>query len=495
MNGRAPSGPPDLPGFEHIEKIGAGGYATVYLYRQFMPSRKVAIKVLAAANAGDTAFASEANVMAQVSAHPYIVSIYEVGVAGDGRPFLAMEYYPGSNYLERCRDEHFSVADAVRVGIQISGALATAHRVGILHHDVKPANILTSEYGRPGLTDFGIASADSSGQTQAVSIPWSPPEAFGSGALDVRSDVYSLAATVYHLLAGRSPYALPNGPNSEFDLMNRIERDRLPAIGRADVPASLERALAQALAKRPDQRPADIIEFARSLQSVENELRLAATPLELPDVGGSRPAGRSEPDDDATRVRGVVQVDPRRPTAPDTAGSRRDEPEAPDATVLRRGAARSDEPAQRDQRPAPAADTTTSPRSPRWWIAAAGGAAAAVAAVVLFTVVGGSDGGTSSPTTTLFSLTNLDDADLLLPVDDLTGAASDGGVTFTWTAPAAGPLEYLYTLTTEGSSVTAATTATQISAPAEPGTEVCIRIVSTKQGSSDSASRATCATA
>jgi serine/threonine protein kinase len=466
-----------------------------------MPSRRVAIKVLEAANADDTAFATEANVMAQVSAHPYIVSIYEVGVAADGRPFLAMEYYPGANYLERCRYEQFSVADAVRVGIQVSGALATAHRVGILHHDVKPANILTSEYGRPGLTDFGIASADSTGQTQAVSIPWSPPEAFGSGALDVRSDVYSLAATIYHLLAGRSPYALASGPNTEFELMNRIERDRLPPIGRSDVPASLERALAQALAKQPEQRPSDVVEFARSLQSVENELRLPVTPLELPDVGGSRPATRRDAnDDDATRVRGVVHVDAQGSgTSPagghPPTGSQQSEP--PNATVLRQGATSRADAAPGPIRTAPTEEPAEhSPSRRHLMLASVGVAAVLAVGAVLFVVVGGSGGGSSGPTTTLFSVTNLDDTAVLAPVGELTGVASDGGVTFTWTAPdAEGALEYLYTLTNDGSSETASTTSTEVSTPAAPGAEVCIRIVTTKAGSSDSASREACATA
>ena len=228
MSSRATSQPPVLAGYTPIELVGTGGYADVFLYEQHMPNRKVAVKVLIAdVLSGDLQrrqFTAEANTMAKVSTHPYIVSIFHADVAADGRPYIVMEYYPGDNYLRRARREQFGVAEVLRVGVQVGSALETAHRAGILHRDIKPANILTSEFRRPGLADFGIASAQGpeAEETGGGSIPWSPPEAFGAADLGVTADVYSLAATLYHLLAGRSPFEVPGGDNSALGLMARI---------------------------------------------------------------------------------------------------------------------------------------------------------------------------------------------------------------------------------------------------------------------------------
>ena len=156
---RTPSPPPELPGFVYVQPLGTGGFADVFLYEQQMPRRRVAVKVLIAERITSGAaqeFTDEANVMAMLSTHPAIVTIYQAGVAGDGRPYLVMEYCPRPNLQVRARKEPFSVAEALRVGIQVAGAVETAHRAGVLHRDIKPANILVTEYNRPALTDFGI---------------------------------------------------------------------------------------------------------------------------------------------------------------------------------------------------------------------------------------------------------------------------------------------------------------------------------------------------
>lgn len=176
---RRPSPPPDLPGFTYVEPLGTGGFADVFLYEQEMPRRRVAVKVLLADRISSGAaqeFADEANVMAMLSTHPAIVTIYQAGVAGDGRPYLVMEYCPRPNLQLRARKDPFSVAEALRVGVQVAGAVETAHRAGVLHRDIKPANILVTEYNRPALTDFGIASTTgATGEASGMSIPWSPP--------------------------------------------------------------------------------------------------------------------------------------------------------------------------------------------------------------------------------------------------------------------------------------------------------------------------------
>lgn len=317
---------PALPGFEFIDVLGSGGYADVYLYEQLMPRRRVAVKVLRAQGMTDalaTQFTAEANHMAALSAHPYIVTIFGAAVSDDSRPYLVMEYYPGLNLSARCRQKPLGVPEALRIGVQIAGAVETAHRSGILHRDLKPANVLTSAFGKPGLTDFGISAVKAEGlEAGGVSIPWSPPELLDdSGEADERSDVYSLAATIYTLLAGRAPFEAASGDNSALALMSRIERDAVPKLGRGDVPVSLERALASAMSKSAEGRPASAADLARSLQSVERELHLQPTDLDVPDEVPTLPAADWAPrssvdlDEDGTRLRGAVTIDAQ-PAAP-----------------------------------------------------------------------------------------------------------------------------------------------------------------------------------
>ncbi|WP_370446198.1 serine/threonine-protein kinase [Cryobacterium sp. Y57] len=312
---RAPSTPPTLPGFDFVELLGSGGFADVFLYQQHMPRRRVAVKVLLAeqlrtGSAGE--FTAEANVMAMLSTHPSIVTIYQAGVSGDGRPYLAMEYCPKPNLQVRYRRERFDVGEALRIAIQVAGAVETSHRAGILHRDIKPANILVTEYNRPALTDFGISATFGAEESTPVgmSIPWSPPESFANPPWSgPASDVYALAATTYTLLAGRSPFQLPGASNTSADVINRIGAYALPALGRADVPASLDVAFARAMSKNPSDRYASALDFARALQKVQIELAMSVTTIDVIDDAVDGPDDRDD-DDGLTRVRNIVSIDP-----------------------------------------------------------------------------------------------------------------------------------------------------------------------------------------
>jgi serine/threonine protein kinase len=444
---RPASNPPAISGYTPIELIGTGGYADVFLYEQHMPNRRVAVKVLVGDSlSGDTQrrqFAAEANLMAKVSTHPYIVSIFQADVAADGRPYLVMEYYPGDNFLRRVRREQFSVADVLRVGVQVGSAIETAHRAGILHRDIKPANILTSEFRRPGLTDFGIASTQGpdAEETEGVSIPWSPPEAFGAGDLDARADVYSLAATLFHLLAGRSPFEMPGGDNSALGLMSRIERAPVPSIGRPDAPQSLQRVLAQAMAKDPAHRPASVADFVRQLQGVEAEMKLSVTPLEVADDGSSVRSRTTVDDDDATRIKGVTEIRAQAPvTAIDSvpaqpvvtgqiADRRREgllaEPEISD-TIHRAPAA------------PPASATAEAPKRTLTW-AIAGGAVLVVLAAVAVLALRSADSGDETATSTTLAFGEQSGARAVEPIQPVVNVVGevqpDGSVLFTWDAP------------------------------------------------------------
>lgn len=316
MSSKRPTSPPPLiDGFEYVSVIGSGGFSDVFLYQQHRPRRRVAVKVLLhewSSESQRAAFDIEADLMATLTTHPSIVTMYEADVASDGRPYLAMEYCSRPNLGARYRSERLSVAETLRIAVQIAGAVETAHRAGILHRDIKPANILVTEYGHPALTDFGISSTmDDASRAEGMSIPWSPPESFADDPwAGKETDVWALAATTYTLLAGRAPFEVPGGSNSSASLITRIESTPLTPTGRTDVPASLERVLGTAMAKNPVSRYPTMLAFARALQQVQNELSLAVTPLDvLADAGVTQ---EEEADDDGgTRMRAVVSIDPR----------------------------------------------------------------------------------------------------------------------------------------------------------------------------------------
>lgn len=322
---RQPSVPPKIPGYEFVRLLGMGGFADVFEYRQELPRRSVAVKVLLSGSLDQEAreaFFAEANVMAQLSHHPSIVTVYHADIASDGRPYLVMEYCSRPGLGTRYRMERFTVAEVLRTGIRVASAVEAAHHLGILHRDIKPANILATDFGWPALTDFGIASTlGSSAAATGMSIPWAAPELLAERPTgDARGDVYSLGATIYSLLVGRSPFEVPGRSNSPADLLSRIERSPLPTIDREDVPPGLSAVLARAMAKDPDRRFLSALALAHSLQQVERSMHLPVTSIDLsqdilPESSSSRgdassPSGDGSRDDQVTRLRPVVSIDP-----------------------------------------------------------------------------------------------------------------------------------------------------------------------------------------
>lgn len=495
---REASAPPRLPGYEFLRVLGLGGFADVFLYQQELPRREVAVKVLLAGSLDDevrTRFQSEANLMAQLSHHPSIVTIYQAAIAADGRPYLVMEYCSRPGLAERYRHERISVAESLRIGVRLASAIETAHRAGILHRDIKPANVLTTDFGWPALTDFGIAATTGhgAGATVGMSIPWSPPELLGEHPTgDQRSDVYSLGATVYSLLAGRTPFEIPGGQNSAQQLVARIERSPLPPTGRDDVPVGLQHVLERAMAKDPDRRFTSAAAMGRALQAVESGLRLPVTPLDLPD--GDEPAEPSlvlpsaEPED-ATRVRSVVTLDPHggraapvTPVAPDA-----DEPTRlsgvhvlrPDDAAPRPSAfVVPDEPARGTEEERPTASRRTR--------VLAGAAAAVVllgtVSVVAYANLTGDPPPRTSPSQDDLTGDAPQVTGQVVPAPhSLKGVAqADGSVVFTWVNPL--PAEgdrYLWAVrTATGEPTPQLADAPTVTVPADqaPGGQVCIEV-------------------
>ncbi|WP_322410130.1 serine/threonine-protein kinase [Microbacterium invictum] len=289
MTTRLPSAPPILPGLSYIRPLGSGGFADVFLYGQDMPRRDVAVKVLPS-DVGDPElrrmFNAEADVLAHLSAHPSIVTVYQAGISADGRPYIVMEYCPGS-LAQRYRIERMPVDEVLTIGVKMASALESAHRAGLVHRDVKPSNILVTTFGAPVLADFGISSSlarVSAGEVLAMSIPWSAPEVVAEEtAGTIASEVWSLGATVYSLLAGHSPFERrEKGQNTKELLRRRIAKASYTPINRADVPAALQDVLARAMSRDPRERYATSRELADALREVQAGLGLSPTPLEVP---------------------------------------------------------------------------------------------------------------------------------------------------------------------------------------------------------------------
>lgn len=536
---RPPAPPPQIPGFEHVQLLGSGGFSDVFLYSQQRPRRRVAVKVLLHDLAGSSAreaFDHEANLMAQLSTHPSIVTIYEAGFATDGRPYLAMEYCSRPNLGATYRRDPLSVAEALRIGIQVAGAVETAHRAGILHRDIKPANILVTEYHRPALTDFGISATTDGTQPDAegMSIPWSPPESFADPPRSsVASDVWALGATIYSLLAGRSPFEMPGGRNGATDLIARIERNPVPPTGRSDVPASLEKVLATSMAKDPLARYPSAIALARAWQQVQVELSHVMTPVDvLDDSVGVVPL--EDDDEPGTRVRRITSIDPSPapeahevtgggstgptnpgPTLPGATlhrapvarapqgyapapgdeqtqlrGAAREVPrfsvDAPEATVLRPAGARSagTEAAEPLVVAPELAPTTTEPAapssSPRRWPALAGGAVLLAVAGVVAAVALSGGAPDPVPVTPSPSVSPIDPVAAVVPVPaQVTGEIQGETATFTWANP--DPMDgdsYLWrTVTVLETGELERLAEPQVEVPAPGGEQVCIEVM------------------
>ncbi len=294
-------------GFEDLHEIGSGGFGVVFRGRQPELDRTVAIKLLTARPDPDNAerFLREQRAMGRLSGHPNIVTIYGVGTTDSGRPYIVMEYHRRNSLEVRIRTQGpLRWEDALEVGVKVAGALETAHRMGMLHRDVKPANILLTDYGEPQLTDFGIARVAGAFETTAGEVAGSPaftaPEVLGGQAPTRSADVYGLGATLFCAITGHAVYERQRGESLVAQFL-RITRGPVPDLyEEARLPDDLAEVIERAMNRDPASRIGTAAEFGEQLRAVAQfhglsvgtfRCRKPLTPL-IPRIPPCRPTPR-----------------------------------------------------------------------------------------------------------------------------------------------------------------------------------------------------------
>lgn len=260
-------------------EIGRGGMATVYVARDPLMKRKVAVKVMSSKLAADpdfrTRFHREAEVIAALE-HPYIVPVYDFGEQ-DEQPFIIMRYMPGGSLGKRIKKAPLSVAEAAHILERMAAALTEAHRRGIVHRDFKPDNILFDDQEEAFLGDFGIVHLLSSSQTltSAGAIAgtpayMAPEQVHGDDEIDGRADVYAMGATLFELLTGQTPFQAKDATR----VMMKQVLDPVPDIRsiRPDLPEALEIVIKKAMAKQADQRYQTPLELADAVAGVGRQV-------------------------------------------------------------------------------------------------------------------------------------------------------------------------------------------------------------------------------
>lgn len=276
----APSAPHRIGKYRVLRKLGEGATSEVFLCRDDFNERDVAVKRVRASALADVSdgllmarfFAAEAALVGRLQ-HPNVVQIFDA-VADPTEPYVVMEYVPGTTLRSYCRaDQLLPLDQVVELGFKCAMALGYVSRQGLIHRDVKPANLLAVTVGDEitdvKVSDFGSAlnlHADTTQVFRVGSLAYMAPEQLDGGNLDARADIYGLGAVLYHLIAGKPPFDAP----AQSVLMTQIYSATpapLTAL-RSGVDPALDAVIQRALAKQPADRHADWDAFAQALSSL-----------------------------------------------------------------------------------------------------------------------------------------------------------------------------------------------------------------------------------
>ncbi|THE14428.1 Stk1 family PASTA domain-containing Ser/Thr kinase [Bacillus timonensis] len=297
--------------YKILEVIGGGGMANVYLARDVILERDVAIKVLRLDFSNDEEFIKRFRREAHAAtslAHPNIVSIYDVGEEEDIY-YIVMEYVPGQTlkqYIQRNAPLH--PKEAINIMLQLTSAITHAHQNQIVHRDIKPQNILIDHDGTVKVTDFGIAVALSSTtitQTNSVlgSVHYLSPEQARGGMSTRKSDIYSLGIVMFELLTGRVPF---EGESAVSIALKHLQTDTpSPKRWNATIPQSVENIILKATAKDPFHRYDTAEEMEEDLQTALFPNRLNEEKFVIPDM-----------DDEVTKAIPIIKENA--PLSPET---------------------------------------------------------------------------------------------------------------------------------------------------------------------------------
>lgn len=280
-------------GFTDAEEIGRGGFGVVYRCTQPELDRTVAVKVLTAEldSENRARFFREQQAMGRLTGHPNVVTVLQSGTTERGRPFLVMPYHAGGSLDAQVhRDGPLRLGAVLWIGVKIAGALESAHRLGIVHRDVKPGNILLTDYGEPALTDFGIARIAGGFQTTSGMLTGSPaftaPEVLEGQPSTPATDVYGLGATLFCALTGHAAFERRDGENVVTQFL-RITTQPVPDLRDSGIPDDLSAVVAAAMSRDPRQRPSPM-ELGEALRKVQRRHGFAAEEMALRAEPGRR---------------------------------------------------------------------------------------------------------------------------------------------------------------------------------------------------------------
>lgn len=276
---------PVISGYSDLAFIAEGGFSSVYKARQEQFDRTVAVKVLHADMRDAAArrrFADECRLTGRLSGEPHIITVFDAGTTEDGPPYLAMQYLPGGSLADRVASSGpLPAHETARIGSAVATALAAAHQEHILHRDIKPGNILMSAENEPVLSDFGIAGL----RYPETLVPaagggtftpaFTAPEVQEGQPASPGSDIYSLGATLYTLLAGRPPF---DGAAGQEDLLARIRAGNLPDLERADLSTALMGLVRRCLSWDPVRRPSSARQLAADLAALRAPIGAVSPP-------------------------------------------------------------------------------------------------------------------------------------------------------------------------------------------------------------------------
>ncbi len=278
----------ELGPYRLIRRIGSGGMGEVYLGRDTRLERSVAVKLLPPEWSRDAVarerFLLEARTVSVLD-HPNIATLYDLGTSAEGRLFLVMAFYPGETLRRRLARGPLEVLEAVELAMQVGRGLAHAHQAGIVHRDVKPANVLITARGEAKILDFGIAKiAGAVGLTRTDAVLGTPaylsPEQARGEPVDARTDIFSLGAMLYEMIGGCKAFPAED-PQAAIHSVLHLTPVPLSRL-RPGVPAELEQIVARSLAKHPEARYPDIAALLHDLDTSW----LATLPREPPPSPG-----------------------------------------------------------------------------------------------------------------------------------------------------------------------------------------------------------------